>query len=145
MEQSKSEVAINWIAHGLLRVHFDPRRKEAIVPAHLRDKHEVVFEWGFDLPQSIPDLKIDPDSIRGTLSFPGGLRTHCVVPWSIVFALSSPVLDTAKVWLNDAPAEAQRKILKAAGAQANAQAKSMRKSTKQMKSHLRLVKKGTGT
>jgi hypothetical protein len=132
MEPSKSEIAINWIGHGLLRTFFDPRLEEVIVPNYLRAHQYVVLEWGFDLPRPIPDMKLDPEAISGTLSFGVGLRMFCFVPWSAVYCIVSPVLECAKLYINDAP-------------RANASVKAARRQARQMKSHLRIVKKDTGT
>jgi hypothetical protein len=145
MERSKSEIAIHWIAHGMIQVHLDPRLKEVIVPLYLRQQHSVVLEWGFSLPRPIPDMKLDADAISGTLSFPGDLRSLCIVPWSCVFALSSPALDLGKVWPDDMPSELRRELLSKAGKRANEQVKAMRQHRKTMKGHLRVVKKGTDT
>jgi hypothetical protein len=115
-----------------------------IVPAYLRENHSEVLEWGFDLPKPIPDLKIDADGLSGTLSFGPGLRMFCFVPWSAVFALSSPVLDRGMTWLSDAPIEVQREILANAGRRANTKVKTDRNQARQMKGHLRLVKNNKG-
>lgn len=149
-EPSKSEIAINWIGHGMLRVLLDPRHDGVIVPSYLRKQSTIALEWGFDLPRPIPDLKLDPEAISGTLCFSHGrragvgLRMWCVVPWPAVYALVSETQKAARLWINDAPPEVRRDILVKAGARANAKMKSGRKQARQMKGHLRLVKKGTG-
>lgn len=145
LEPSKSEIAINWIGHGLLRVFFDPRPREVIVPRHLRAQTHVALEWGFDLPKPITDMKLDPEGISGTLSFGAGLRMFCYVPWSVVYCLVLPSREMFQLYIDDAPADVQREILAHAGEQANASAKAARRHARQMKSHLRIVKKDTGT
>lgn len=140
MEPSKSEIAINWIGHGLLRVHLDPRPREVIVPGFLRNAHSIMLEVGLDLPKPIPDLKVDQEAVSGTLSFGSGLHMLCVVPWSAVYALSSPALDLGRVWLSDAPPEVHRELQARKGARANAQVKMARRQARQMKGHLRIVK-----
>lgn len=145
LEPSKSEIAINWIGHGLLRVFFDPRPREVLVPHYLRANNHVVFEFGFDLPKPIPDMRLDAEGISGTLSFGIGLRMFCYVPWSVVYCLVLPSQELAKLYVNDAPPEVQREILAAAGKRANASVKTARRHARQMKGHLRIVKKDTGS
>lgn len=119
MSDTKADVVINWIGHGPLRVQFDTTREGVVVPRHLQGKIDVVFEIGLDLPISIPDLKIDEDGISATLSFGGYGLIPCFVPWAAVFGVSSIDSDAVAMWLNDAPGEIQRRILHAAGEEAN--------------------------
>jgi hypothetical protein len=118
VEQQKADVVLNWIPHGLVRVHFDARRLDVRVPRHLRKQANVVLEWGFNLPRPIVDLKIDQEAISGTLSF-GGSTAFCMLRWAAVFCVTSPTLDKVAVWLNDAPGEVQREVLERAGNAAN--------------------------
>lgn len=116
------------------------------MPAHLRMNYSVMLEWGLDLPKPIPDLKIDIDGLSGTLSFGSGprLSMFCFIPWSAVFALSSPVIDKGVTWLSDAPIEVQREILARASGRAHEKVNVDRNQARQMKGHLRIVKNDKG-
>lgn len=140
MEPSKLDLALNWIAQGMLRVHCDARSKGAILPVHLRSCPDLILEWGLDLARPIRDLKIDHEGISGTLSFDVCLPMFCFLPWSCVYGLSSPVLEQAKVWLNDAPAHVQRELLGRAGERANEKLRQAQE--RETKPRLRLVKGG---
>lgn len=133
MSNAKADVVINWIGHGPLRVQFDATREGVVVPQHLQHKVDLVFEIGLDMPRPIPDLKIDQDGISATLSFGGYGLIPCCIPWAAVFGVSSIVSDAVAVWLNDAPGEVQRRVLRVAGEEAN---------KKLQRSRLKLVKGG---
>ncbi len=119
MELAKASVVMQWLPDGLVRVHIDATREGVVVPREFRKKENLILEWGFNLPKQIVDMKIDQEAISGTLSFSDGF-VFCIVPWHAVFAVTSPSLGEAKVWLNDASPKIQRQILKRAGEQANA-------------------------
>lgn len=131
MSNAKADVVINWIGHGPLCVQFDATREGVIVPGHLRDTIDLVLRIGLDLRPPISDLKVDEDGISGTFSFDECGLTFCFVPWAAVFAASSLVSDGVAVWLNDAPGEVQRRVLRVAGEEAN---------KKLQRSRLKLVK-----
>lgn len=133
MSSPKSDTVISWISNGIVRVHFDATYPDAIVPKHLRGQNNVALDWGFHLPLPIVDMKIDRDSIRGTLSFAGYGWAFCEAPWGAVFCVLSQSMNRVRVWLNDAPAEVQREVLRVAGEEAN---------KKLGRQHLRLIKGG---
>jgi len=108
-----------WIPHGLVRVHFDATRDDVVVPKYLRTTVNLVFEWGHDMPKSISDMKIDHEAISGTLSFGPYGWIYCFVPWAAVFCVTSPALNAVGLWINDAPGEVQRDMLRSAGEKAN--------------------------
>jgi hypothetical protein len=143
-EPSKADVALEWIASGLLRVHFDATStNNVIVPKHLRDQVSCILEFGFDMPRPIPDLKVDQDGISGTLSFPG-FHEWVIVHWEAVFAIASPSTDRVAFWLNDAPASVRRAILRNAGRRANekVKARANAKPSTKRKHKLRLIRGG---
>lgn len=134
MTSPKADAVINWISHGLVRVHVDATRPDVTVPDHVRTKDNVVFEWGFEMSVPITDMKIDHEAISGTLSFGDYGFIFCELPWAAVFCISSPVLDRGGMWLNDAPAKIRRDVLRAIRAK--------RRSGKRKGPALRLVKGG---
>ena len=99
----KQDVAQALLLSGSAFVYLDPRRDGVVVPPHLRKQAQLVLQIGLDLVVPIPDLTVDDDGIRGTLSFNRAPFT-CIVPWSAVFAL---VGDDAMgvVWHEDLPEE----------------------------------------
>jgi stringent starvation protein B len=119
MASEKLDTVLKWLPEGLVRVHLDATRDGVRVPRDYAKKDSVILEWGFNLPRQIADLKVDQEAISGTLSFDAGFF-YCFVPWHAVFAITSPVLDKAGVWLNDASLRVQRKMLEKAGEAANA-------------------------
>ena len=119
-EPAKVDIALLWIASGLIRVHFDATRSDhVLVPEYLRHHEDLIFEFGLDMPRPIPDLKIDRDGISGTLSFPTGLVQWIIIHWEAVFAISSPCLNKVSVWWSDASPDVQRRMLEVAGDNAN--------------------------
>lgn len=120
---SKVDAVLNWIAHGPVRIRIDATRPGVVVPKHLRKSTDLSLDWGFDLPKPIPHMKIDAEAISGTLSFAGYGPVFCVVPWAAVFCVGSHVTNDVRVWLNDAPAEVQREVLRVAGEEANKKAR----------------------
>jgi stringent starvation protein B len=54
----------------------------------------------------IPDLRLDDDGMRCTLSF-GGSPFFCVVPWNVVFAIVGGDA-RGMVWPDDVPVEVSR-------------------------------------
>lgn len=130
-DPSKADIVINWIGHGMVRVQFDATHEDVVVPLHLKKQVDVVFEIGLDLPRPIHDLKVDQVGISGTFSFAGYGNRFCSIPWGAVFGVCSAVSDAVAVWLNDAPGEVQRRVLRVAGEEAN---------KKIQRSRLKLVK-----
>jgi hypothetical protein len=129
MTSPKADAVINWISEGMVRVHFDASSPFANVPKHLRKRTNCVFELAYNMPLPISDLKIDQEGISGTLSFGGYGWLFCKVQWPAVFCVTQG--DRVGVWLNDAPEDMQREILRVAGEEAN---------KKLARSRLRLVK-----
>lgn len=84
-------------------IHMDPRSEGVSVPQQFKKAPQLVLQIGLDMPIPIPDLEVDDDGIRCTLSFS---RTpfYCIVPWTAVYAL---VGDDGRgmVWPDDVPPE----------------------------------------
>ena len=87
MSQSKKEAALAILDRGTLHVHLDPRRPGVAVPPHLTKQPNLILavaRSGLHVP--IPDLVVDDEGVRGTLSF-SGLPFACVAPWPAIYAL----------------------------------------------------------
>jgi stringent starvation protein B len=105
----KKEVALALLERSNDRgiyVHLDPRRPGVTVPAWFKKQPQLVLQIGLNMAIPIPDLRLDDDGMRCTLSFSGS-PFYCVVPWDVVFAI---VGDDARgmVWPDDVPVEVSR-------------------------------------
>ncbi len=105
----KKEVALALLERSNDRgiyVHLDPRRAGVTVPPWFKKQPQLVLQIGLNMAIPIPDLRLDDDGMRCTLSFSGS-PFYCVVPWSVVFAI---VGDDARgmVWPDDVPVEISR-------------------------------------
>jgi stringent starvation protein B len=105
----KKEVALALLERSNDRgiyVHLDPRRPGVTVPPWFKKQPQLVLQIGLNMAIPIPDLRLDDDGMRCTLSFSGS-PFYCVVPWSVVFAI---VGDDARgmVWPEDVPVEISR-------------------------------------
>jgi len=94
-------------------IHLDPRRAGVVVPARFRSQPQLVLQVGRGMAPPIPDLEVDAEGIRGTLSF-DRVGCHCTIPWPSVHAL---VGDDKKgmVWPDDVPDEVQGQMDAARG------------------------------
>lgn len=99
----KKDVANALLERSSVFIHMDPRPDEVKVPPQFKKAPQLVLQIGLDMPIPIPDLEVDDDGIRCTLSFS---RTpfYCIVPWSAIYAL---VGDDGRgmVWPEDVPPE----------------------------------------
>lgn len=100
---SKKEQLLRLLERGSVFVHLDPRREGVVVPAWLAKKPPLVLQLGFNFPIPIPDLQIDDDGVRCTLSF-NRSPFYCILPWSAIYALVSED-GTVTVWPSDLPTE----------------------------------------
>ncbi|HVV48555.1 MAG TPA: ClpXP protease specificity-enhancing factor SspB [Polyangia bacterium] len=74
------------LKEGWTSLHLDARRAGVVVPASFRGEAHLVLQYGHDLPIAIPDLEVDDQGVRATLSF--SRQEHLtVVPWSAVYAV----------------------------------------------------------
>lgn len=85
-------------------VYLDPRRAGVVVPEHLRAQHQLVLQLGLQFQRPIPDLELTDAGITATLSF-RGVRFHCTIPWSAVYAIRPSDAERGIVWHDDTPAE----------------------------------------
>jgi stringent starvation protein B len=99
-------------------LHVDGRADGVELPEWLREP-AVKLQIGYDMPLPIPDLAIDDEGVRATLSFQ---RTPhlCRIPWRAIFAISDldgrgamfpddvPPEVSARATVEEPPAEAQQ-------------------------------------
>lgn len=85
------------------RVHLDARRPGVVLPGALLADGHVRLDYGYKLSPPIPDLTIDDDGIRATLSFS---RMPCptFVPWPAVYLIAD-FDGNGAVWQEDIPAD----------------------------------------
>lgn len=91
------------LKHGSVFVHLDPRRDGVVVPSWLANQPQLVLQLGLNFAIPIPDLEIDDDGVRCTLSF-NRAPYHCDLPWSAVYALVAED-GQVTVWPTEVPAE----------------------------------------
>lgn len=84
----KAGVFIQWYAKfDTVKVGF--KTLPAAIPKHLREHDTLVFDYGRNLPVSIPDLAVDEDGISATLTF-DRKPFKTFVPWSAVIFMLQP-------------------------------------------------------
>ncbi len=89
-------------------VHLDPRASRVHVPAWFSKQPQLVLQIGLNMAVPIPDLTVDDDAIRCTLSF-NRSPSYCVIPWTAVFAMVGED-GRGMVWPDDVPTELEAKI-----------------------------------
>src|SRR6516165_5644805 len=99
----KKEVALALLERSSVYVHLDPRQNAVIVPPWFKRQPQLVLQIGLNMPMPIPDLRLDDDGFRCTLSF-NRSPFFCVVPWNSVFAIVGDD-GCGMVWPDDVPAE----------------------------------------
>ena len=68
-------------------MHLDARQPGVVVPQSFRGEPHLVLQYGFDLPILIPDLEVDDQGVRATLSFSRNAQATAV-PWTAVYVIS---------------------------------------------------------
>jgi stringent starvation protein B len=113
----KKDVARALLLRGSLFVHLDPRVDGVRVPAWLAAQPQLVLQVGLDMAIPIPDLRVDDDGVRGTLSFQRS-PFECRVPWDSIFAL---VGDDGRgmVWPDSMPFEIASEVAREADRRAH--------------------------
>jgi hypothetical protein len=99
----KKEVALVLLERSSVFIHLDPRPPAVVVPARLKNQPRLVLQVGLNMQVPIPDLQVDEQGVRCTLSF-NRSPFFCIVPWSSVFAMVSEQ-GQGLVWPDDVPAE----------------------------------------
>jgi stringent starvation protein B len=100
---SKQQAFLALLKKGWTSLHLDARHPGVVVPQSFRGEPNLVLQYGYDLPILIPDLEVDDQGVRATLSF--SRTAHLtVVPWDAVFAISCT--DEGEVqYVEDVPQE----------------------------------------
>jgi stringent starvation protein B len=124
---SKKEVMLALLEQSEARVHLDARKPGVVLPAHLLREGHVRLDYGHGLKPAIPDLAVDDQGIRATLSFDRRPFTT-FVPWGAVFLIAD-FDGNGAVWQEDMPTD----LIEAPG-------DSQAPPKKPRPSHLKLVK-----
>lgn len=103
---AKRSVVDKLLQDGAVLLHLDARREDVDVPEAHRGDVKLVLRIGYGLTPVIPDLAVDEEGVRATLTFRG--QPHlCVVPWAAVYAVVSED-GRGLVWPEDVPPEVAR-------------------------------------
>ncbi|MBI5482736.1 MAG: hypothetical protein HY906_28030 [Deltaproteobacteria bacterium] len=84
----KRSVVDAMLKDGPVLLHLDARRAGVKVPPDLAQDPALVLRIGHHLTPPIPDLTVDDDGVRATLTF-RGVPHGCVVPFSALFAVTN--------------------------------------------------------
>ncbi|MES1164877.1 MAG: ClpXP protease specificity-enhancing factor SspB [Verrucomicrobiota bacterium] len=84
---SKQQAFLALLKEGWTSLHLDARRSGVLVPESFRHEAHLILQYGHDLPIPIPDLDIDQDGVRATLSFSRAAH-GTYVPWAAVYAVT---------------------------------------------------------
>jgi hypothetical protein len=103
LDREKRDAALEVLAKGIAMIHFDPRADGVVVPDRFRRQTDLRlnFAYGFQAP----GFFIDDEGIGAVLSF-GSERMRCFVPWTSVFAVTSPEFrGEGRVWSQCFPSD----------------------------------------
>lgn len=75
------------LGEGPVMVTVDARQAEVTVPSEFISNPRLTLRIGHRLTPPIPDLVIDDDGIRCTLSF-NRQPFHCVLPWDAIYVVN---------------------------------------------------------
>ena len=87
------------------RVHLDARRPGVELPARFLGQAHLRLDYGYGFTPPIPDLVIDDDGIRATLSF-NRMPFATFVPWSAIYLIAD-FDGNGAVWQEDIPSDLQ--------------------------------------
>lgn len=106
----KKDRLLEVLADDWAFVYLDSRRPGVVVPPWLKKNHSLALQIGHNMTKPIPDLQIDDEGFRCTLSF--SLAPHwCSVPWDAVFCIRSDShKDRVYHWPESMPEEMRPKI-----------------------------------
>ena len=85
------------------RVHLDARRAGVQLPARFLAEAHLRLDYGYGFQPPIPDLTIDDDGIRATLSF-NRQPFATFVPWESVYVIAD-FDGNGAVWQDDIPSD----------------------------------------
>jgi len=122
---------------GPVLVHLDSRRDGVKVPVEHAGQAKLVLRFGYHLSPPIPDLCVDEDGVRGTLTF-RGQSFACDLPWEAVYAL---VGDDGRglIWPEDVPSEVRDELGRGAAEQTPPPTKTSPQKGGGRGNHLKLV------
>jgi stringent starvation protein B len=139
---SKKEVMLALLERAEARVHLDARRDGVVLPPHLLGEGHVRLDYGHHFTPPIPDLSLDEQGIRATLSFN---RVPCAtfIPWSAIYLIAD-FDGNGAVWQEDIPTDLLERCDDETAPKASGEAASEpeppRPGKKPRPSHLKLVK-----
>jgi hypothetical protein len=100
---SKKEVMLTLLERAEARVHLDARRPGVQLPPRFLGEAHLRLDYGYGFVPPIPDLVVDDDGVRATLSF----NRHpfaTFIPWSAVYLIAD-FEGNGAVWQEDIPAD----------------------------------------
>lgn len=101
----KKETLLGLLDRGTTMLHLDATRPGVVVPEQHEGDHHLRLNLSYRY--RIPDLEIDDQGVRATLSF-GGRGHHCTIPWGAVFAATQG--EDGLVWAEDVPATVTEEV-----------------------------------
>ncbi len=87
-----------------VRILLDARREGVEVPPRFRGTPQLILEIGYRMNPPIPDLDIEGDGVRCTLSF-AKQPFQCVMPWTAIWTLVGKHDGRGYQWVEDMPPE----------------------------------------
>jgi hypothetical protein len=90
-DDTKLDAARELLAEGNVCIFLDPAVEGVELPKHLFVLDEVKLVVGRNVAVPIPDLQIDEQGVRATLTFQRPFL--CVIPWAAVTALTNEDLE----------------------------------------------------
>ena len=87
-----------------VRLLLDARREGVEVPPRFRNTPQLILEIGYKMNPPIPDLDIEGDGVRCTLSF-AKQPFQCVMPWTAIWTLVGKHDGRGYQWVEDMPPE----------------------------------------
>jgi stringent starvation protein B len=102
-QPSKKDVMLALLERAEARVHLDARRPGVQLPDRFLGEAHLRLDYAYGFTPPIPDLQVDDDGIRATLSF-GHQPFATVVPWSAVYLITD-FDGNGAVWQEDLPAD----------------------------------------
>jgi stringent starvation protein B len=117
----KIEAALKLLEESSVFVHLDPRKAGVNVPKWFANEPQLILQIGLNMAIPIPDLKVDEDGIRCTLSF-NRSPFYCILPWSAIYALVGEAQNDRPapsfIWADDVPPELTAQARNARGQRA---------------------------
>jgi stringent starvation protein B len=100
---TQREVMVALVESAEARVHLDARRPGVVLPARFLGQAHLRLDYGYGFTPPIPDLVIDDEGIRATLSF-NRAAFATFVPWSAIYLIAD-FDGNGAVWQEDIPSD----------------------------------------